>query len=80
MRKYLQATYLIMGEYPKHIKNSYDSIAKNPETIQFKNGPEQTISQSRHTNGQKVPEKVLNNTTHQGTANQNCGDLTPPSF
>ena len=43
-------------------------------------GPEQTISHSRHTNGQKVHEKVLNNTTHQGNANQNYGDLTPPNF
>ena len=43
-------------------------------------GPEQTIFQSRHTDGQKVHEKVLNNTTHQGNANQNYGDLTPLNF
>ena len=27
-RKYLQATYLIRGYYPKYIKNSYNSKAK----------------------------------------------------
>ena len=43
-------------------------------------GPEQTTPQSRHTNGQTVHEKVLNNTTHQGNANKNYGDLTPPQF
>ena len=28
-KKHLQITYLIRGLYPKYIKNSYNSIAKN---------------------------------------------------
>ena len=32
-RKYLQIKLLIRGSYPKHIKNSYNSIGKN---LQFK--------------------------------------------
>ena len=34
-------------------------------------GPEQTLFQKRHTNGQQVHEKVLGLTNHQGNANQN---------
>ena len=32
---------------------------------------EQTFLQRRHADGQKVHEKMLNNTNHQGNANQN---------
>ena len=33
-------------------------------------GPEQTVPQRRHTNDQRIYEKVLNITNHQGNANQ----------
>ena len=39
-------------------------------------GPEQVFFQGRHTNGQQVHEKVLNNINHQGNANQNYNDIT----
>ena len=34
-------------------------------------GPEQTLFQRRHANGQQVHEKALSIANHQGTANQN---------
>ena len=37
-RKCLQNTYLIRSEYQKYIKNSYNSITKETQTIWFKNG------------------------------------------
>ena len=55
---------------------------KTPKQSNLKmgRGPEQTTPQSKHTNGQTVHEKVLNNTAHQGNANKSYGDHTPPHF
>ena len=39
-------------------------------------GPEQTLFQRRHTNGQQVCEKVLSITNHQGNANQNHNEMS----
>ena len=40
-------------------------------------GPEQTFFQTRHTNDQKVHEKVLNISNYQGNANQNHNEISP---
>ena len=36
-----------------------------------------TFFQRRHTDGQQVNEKVLNITSHQGSANQNYNEISP---
>ena len=41
-------------------------------------GSEQTFFfLKKHTNGQQVPEKVLNTINHQGNANQNENEISP---
>ena len=40
-------------------------------------GPEETLLQRRHTQGQQTHGKVLSITSHQGNANQNHSE-TPP--
>jgi len=54
------------------MKNSFNSITK----IQLKNGrgPEYTVFQRRHTNGQQAHEKMLNIINHQGKANNNYNE------
>ena len=40
-------------------------------------GPEYTLFQRRHTDGQQTHEKMLNITNHQGNANQNHSEISP---
>ena len=40
-------------------------------------GPEQTLFQRRHTDGQQAHEKMLNITNHQGNANENHNEMSP---
>ena len=40
---------------------------------------EQTILRRRHTDGQQTHEKMFNITRHQGNANQNYNDTSPPT-
>ena len=42
-------------------------------------GPEQTLLQERHTDGQQIQEKMLKITNHQGNGNHNHSEihLTP---
>ena len=39
---------------------------------------EGTILQRKHVNGQQVREKMLSITSHQGNANQNHDEMSPP--
>ena len=39
--------------------------------------PEQTFVQRRYTDGQQTQETMLNNTNHQGNANQNHDEILP---
>ena len=60
-----------------------EPIQLNIKKIQFLNsifqgrGPEKAFFQMRHTNGQKVYEKMLNITNHQGNANHNHCEIPP---
>ena len=40
-------------------------------------GSEQTFLQRAFTDGQQVPEKMLNITNYQGNANQNHSEVSP---
>lgn len=40
-------------------------------------GPEETVFQTRHTNGQKVYGKAPTLTNHQGDTNQNHKEILP---
>ena len=40
-------------------------------------GSKSTFFQIRHTDGQKIHEKVLNITCHQGNANQSHNEIPP---
>ena len=39
--------------------------------------PQQTFVQRRYTDGQQTQETMLNNTNHQGNANQNHDEILP---
>lgn len=58
--------------YPKHLKNSDNSVTKKFNSLIFKmgRGPEQT-------NGQQTLEKMFKITNHQGNENQNHSDISP---
>ena len=43
-------------------------------------GPEKTLFQRRHTNGQQAHEKMLNITNHRGNANQNYSEIQPHTY
>ena len=43
-------------------------------------GPEETFFQRRHTTCQKVQEKLLSITRHQGNANQNHCEISPHTY
>ena len=69
-----------------HIYISDNSIAKNPQTIQFKNGQSNytpikmlkkkwTEDLNRHFS--KADIQMLNITNHQGNANQNHNEISP---
>ena len=52
-RKYSQTMYLMRGQYPNYIGNSYDSLAKNQIAwLKIGKGLELTFLKIRHTNGQ----------------------------
>ena len=43
-------------------------------------GPEQTLLQGGHTDGQQIYEKMLNITNHQRNAKQNHSDTSPHTW
>ena len=43
-------------------------------------GSEQTFLQRRHTHGQQVHKKMLSNTHHQQSANQNYNKVSPHTY
>ena len=50
---------------------------KSTEKFQLTNEQRIWISQRRHTDGQEVHEKVLNNTNYQRNANENHNEMSP---
>lgn len=70
----------ITGNYPKYIRNSYNSVAKNPNNLVFKWAKDQNgkilffiyfYNKRRPTNSQQVCVRVFNTTKQQRNANQN---------
>ena len=69
MGKKMQILYLMMGYYPKDIKNSYNSIAKNGLTLKWSEG----LNKHFFKDIQKRPKntwKKLNTSNHHGSTSQ----------
>lgn len=68
----------IRSWYPKYVKSSYNSMAKNPNNLAKRMGrrPERTFFQGRCTESQLVHKKVLDITIHQRNANPSHSDIS----
>ena len=53
------------------------TATKQPFFLKMAKDLNRHFFQRRHTNGQQVPEKVLNTINHQGNANQNENEISP---
>ena len=66
--------YLTRGTKVIQLNIKKKKTPKKKKT-QMGKGPEQTFFQRRYTDGQQTHEKMLNNSNHQGNANQNHSEL-----